>query len=272
MSKNVKAEPYIGITGLASQEEVERVIAEFHQAGYTMNSPHLPMLGFLVSCESLSNPTLRPVNRRYPRFADVRDLLKQTGRRVFTMIHYESGLYALAEQVTRMFDRIYEEGLCRAIQLNIPWPNVSQVQLLKREFPELKIVFQLSHKSIEAMSDAPAKDIVDRLEDYGDSLSYVLIDPSAGRGKAFEIENSFELELYYGLSQLPYLTLGFAGGFTGDNVARRLEKIKAATGRTNFCIDAESGLRDQVTKAYGDDLLNIEKVKAYLQAAASVLP
>jgi hypothetical protein len=122
------------------------------------------------------------------------------------------------------------------------------------------------------MAGSLAGQIVERIKEYGDTLSYVLIDPSAGRGKSFIIEDSLELELYRGLRQLSYLTVGFAGGFTGDNVAKRLEKIKTAVDSARFCIDAESGVRDEVNPAHGDDLLNLQKVRSYLQAAALVLP
>ena len=37
----------------------------------------------------------------------------------------------------------------------------------------------------------------------------------------------------------PHLTIGFAGGFTGENVAPRLREILLRTKEDDFCIDAE---------------------------------
>ena len=39
----------------------------------------------------------------------------------------------------------------------------------------------------------------------------------------------------------------------------------------DFCIDAEGGLRDKLSSDYGDDLINLEKVKGYIQSASRVL-
>lgn len=38
-----------------------------------------------------------------------------------------------------------------------------------------------------------------------------------------------------------------------------------------FCIDAEGGLRNKLTPAYGDDILSIRKVRGYLQSASQVI-
>ena len=66
------------------------------------------------------------------------------------------------------------------------------------------------------------------------------------------------------------MRIGLAGGFTGDNVFLRTKKLVSEIGN-HFCIDAEGGLRDKITSADGDDLLNIEKVRYYLQEASKVL-
>ena len=49
-----------------------------------------------------------------------------------------------------------------------------------------------------------------------------------------------------------------------------LELVKEL-GESCFCIDAEGGLRDRITDKYGDDVLNIIKVRGYLAYASSVL-
>lgn len=64
------SKPYVGVTGLTTREEVESTIREFEQAGYTLNSGHLPMIGFLVSQKTLhGEPTS---NRRYPKIEDLK--------------------------------------------------------------------------------------------------------------------------------------------------------------------------------------------------------
>lgn len=76
------------------------------------------------------------------------------------------------------------------------------------------------------------------------------------------------MQLYEAIAHaLPHVLVGFAGGLTGDNVWSRVHSLRRALGTTNFCIDAEGGLRDKITDAYGDDLLNPEKVSHYVSNA-----
>ncbi len=262
----MKAKPYVGITGPATRQQVESVIEEFSKAGYVMFSPHTPMLGYLVSYKTLNGETVK--NRRYPKINELEDLLKTAGNKVLTMIHYNSKeMSTLAKQISKLFDGIYQEGLCRAMQLNIVWPDPAQIGLVKKEFPEMQIVFQLSHKAAE---NKTTKQIINEIKRYDNTLSYVLIDPSRGRGLEFNIKES--LEVYVNLKTAFHdLTIGFAGGFSGENVTERVKRLIDETEDLDFCIDAEGGLRDKVSDAYGDDLLNIEKVKAYLQGSSSVL-
>lgn len=255
--------PYIGITGPVNVQETRDICREFSEAGYSMESHHIPMVGFLVSHKTLNGQATQ--NRRYPPADSLPELLGSTEGEVLTMVHYNSReIDTLSKQVGQIFNGIYENGLCRAIQLNIVWPDIAQVTRIKEQYPDMQIVFQASHKAMEGKTP---NQIANGVRDYGDSISYVLIDPSGGRGKPFDLESS--IEVYSELrEQCPELTIGFAGGFTGENVVPRLRYIIQQTKREDFCIDAEGGLRDKITPRYGDDLLSIEKVRGYLQSAS----
>lgn len=260
------AKAYVGITGPVNVQETIDICGEFFKAGYTLETSHIPMLGFLISYKTLNGqPT---PNRRYPPVSALSELLQATEGKVLTMIHYNSKeMDSLSDQVAQIFDGIYEKGLCRAIQLNIVWPDLSQVAKIKEQYPEMQIVFQASHT---AMDGKTPTQITTGIKTYGNLISYALIDPSGGRGIPFDLESS--VAIYSELrEQCPDLTIGFAGGFTGENVAPRLKEILQQIGEINFCIDAEGGLRDKITSAYGDDLLNLGKVKGYLQSTALVL-
>ncbi len=260
------AKPYVGITGPVNVQETKDICKEFSEADYSMAGPHIPMLGFLVSYKTLNGqPT---PNRRYPLVNTLPDLLQATDGEVLTMIHYNSKeMDSLSNQVAQIFAGIYEKDLCKAIQLNIVWPEINQVKKIKEQYPEMQIVFQASHKAMEGKS---SNQIATGIKAYGDSISYLLIDPSGGKGIPFDLELS--VAIYSELkNQCPDLTIGFAGGFAGEKVTPRLTEILQQIEESNFCIDAEGGLRDKITSAYGDDLLNLEKVRGYLQAAASVL-
>ncbi len=262
----MNAKAYVGITGPVNVRETRDICREFSEADYSMKSPHIPMLGFLVSYKTLNEQPTQ--NRRYPPIKTLPDLLRATDKRVLTMVHYNSKeIDTLSNQVAQIFDGVYDNGLCRAIQLNIVWPDIDQVAKIREQHPDMQIVFQASHK---AMGGKTPNQIAKGVRDYGDSISYVLIDPSGGRGMPFDLESS--VAIYSKLrEQCPALTIGFAGGFTGENIAPRLREILQQIETDGFCIDAEGGLRDKVTSAYGDDLLNMEKVRGYLKSASSVL-
>ncbi|MBU0460746.1 MAG: hypothetical protein KJ771_08140 [Nanoarchaeota archaeon] len=165
------AKPYVGITGSVSVQETRDICKEFSEAGYSMESPHIPMLGFLVSYKTLNGQATQ--NRRYPTAISLPDLLKATDGQVLTMVHYNSKeMETLAEQVSQIFDGVYDD-LCKAIQLNIVWPNVNQVGKIMDRFPDMKIVFQASHK---AMAGKTPLELAREIVEYGDTISYVLID------------------------------------------------------------------------------------------------
>ena len=260
--------PYIGITGPVLPHEVDLIINEFQKADITFDSPHIPqipMLGFLVSYKTLND--LPTKNRRYPNFENLRFLLEQANNRVFTTVHYNTrDKENLANEVSRVFEGIYEDGLCRGIQLNVVWPSLDQIRQIKREFPDMKIIFQGNQK---VLSSGTPQEVVRRIKEYQSDVSYLLIDPSGGRGKEFDIDSS--VDIYQELKeQIPDLMTGFAGGFTGDNVIDRTETLINKIKTSKFSIDAEGGLRDKISPAYGDDLLNPQKVNGYVSNSAWV--
>ena len=258
--------PYIGITGPVMEQEVRSLVQEFERAGYSLASPHIPMIGYLVSYKTLNGQPTE--NRRYPKIKDLPKLLEAAKGKVLTMVHYNTKEQeTLASQVGQILTLPYTSSQCRALQLNVVWPLVNQTKLIKDIFPEMKIVFQASHK---AMENKTLSQIISGIKAYGDSITYVLIDPSGGRGIEFDLETS--VQLYQELREkCPDLVIGFAGGFTGENVESRLTDLILMTQSEEFCIDAEGGLRDKLTPAYGDDLLNLAKVRDYLQNASAVL-
>lgn len=261
-----KARPYVGVTGLVTLEEVRAVRGFFSRARYNWESPHLPMLGFLASYKTLLN--LPTFNRRYPAFQDLPSLLSEA-RGTLAMIHYNSReLSTLSGQVFDLLHDLYGNGLCQALQLNIIWPDSHHVQRIKEHFPDLQLVFQASSS---AMSGLSPQELGKKILAYGDVFRYALLDPSGGRGMPFSLEDSVAQYIFL-QEMLPDVTIGFAGGFDRGMVTERASLLVERVGTTDFCIDAEGGLRDKLSSTYGDDVLNKEKVSEYLTAAALVLP
>jgi len=225
--------PYIGVTGLTSKSEVEQVVSLFEEKKF---SHYIPMLGFLVSYKTLNNiPT---ENKRYPKIEALPELLRVLeGKKVFPTIHYNSREPDLFNQISLIFNsRIYQENFCRGLQLNIPWPDLNELKVIKSVYPELKIIFQASK---EVLSFGTAKEIASRIKsEYSSLIDYLLIDPSGGNGIPLNLENS--CNLYQELSsKLPELIIGFAGGFSGENVFSRINSLEKTLGGLNFSLDAE---------------------------------
>ena len=258
----MKPKPYVGITGPVTEQEVNYIVTQFASCGYSMSSNHLPMLGFLVSQKTLNEEHVN--NRRYPEFKYLRKLIERTENEVLPMIHYNSReMSTLSEQLKRVFDGIYD--ICKAVQLNIIFPDIKQIAKIKKELPDLQIVFQASKSVIGSKS---SKELSEKVFEYGDLIDYVLIDPSGGKG--IEINLEHYIDFYNEISSNANLTVGFAGGFTGENVVSRVNGLIDRIGHNNFCIDVEGGLRDKITPDYGDDILNEDKVRSYLQESSKV--
>lgn len=256
--------PYIGVTGPTTIEEVKHLIATFKRNGLSLETEHQPMIGFLLSYKTLSGQTTS--NRRYSPLGRLPVLLEATDAYSFNTIHYNSNkMDDLGEQIKRIFKgQIYGDGLCYGLQLNIPWPPIDQLIAAKKSLPNLKIIMQLSHRSLEGKL---LTEVAKLLVEYSEVVSYALIDPSRGRGKIFQPQDIIPYYLAI-KDHLPDLTIGVAGGFTGENVTKRCGNIIDLTGTKDFSIDAEGGLRDKLTDEYGDDLYNPSKVASYIKEAA----
>lgn len=265
--------PYVGVTGATSVKEVDHLVGVFTDAGFTLESSHLPTVGFLVSQKTLYG---QPGNLRYPPVQDLRSLLEATGGTTFNTLHYNSSQGSgevlsssesdstLAYQIAVLFNRgIYSEGLCQAVQLNIVWPPPDQIKRIRGLFPDLKVILQLSQGCLVE----PPTQVVDKVGNYADLINYILIDPSSGKGQVFSAR--LVLPFYQRIkSAFPEIALGFGGGFTGENIRSRLDQLVSEIGDKNFSVDAEGGLRDKRTKEYGDDDYNPQKVEDYINAAS----
>src|SRR3989339_991795 len=120
--------PYIGITGPVTKQEVRSLVQEFDQAGYSLASSHIPMIGYLVSYKTLNGQPTE--NRRYPKVQDLPKLLEATNGKVLTMVHYNTKEQeTLASQVGQILTLSYTSNQCRALQLNVVWPLVNQTKL-----------------------------------------------------------------------------------------------------------------------------------------------
>lgn len=222
-----------------------------------MDSRHIPMLGFLMSRKYLYPEPTR----------DLKRLIEPARGKALNMIHFYAEVpEQVAGDVEKIFfgmypdinENLYESGLCRAVQLNaVSWLDSREVKRIKERFPEMQIVLQISR---QMMGDLSAVDIARRTQEYNESSSYILIDPSGGEGRDFDLKRS--VEIYNTLSmQMRNVTFGFAGGFTGENSFSKTQALTDKICNCDICIDAQKGVRRQIGEM---NCLDISKVLNYL--------
>ncbi len=248
-------QPYAGITGLTSVGQVEAVATQFEEAGFGPDKSHIGMVGFLASRGTLWE---EPMSWRHP--PTLQKLVELTGAvrgRMLPMIHYEAAAEPrFAPPLGEIFRELYGPGLCRAAQINAR-PAPDEVQRLLDSYPELDLVYQIRPELMAQGADA----IVRELALHRGAFKYILIDPSCGRGQEFDPAQA--LPVYQALrAAFPEALLGFAGGFSAENVEARTAGLVTATGRRDFLIDAEGKVRTP-----GDDL-DLKKTGGYIAGAA----
>lgn len=258
---------YISVTAGRDDKEVKAVLKEFKNAGYSMGQEYTPVIGIQVSEKTLNG--IKPNNFRLPKFHEIPSLMKLADGKAMPVIHYNTkNLDTLPEQVAKAIGEVYSLGYCKTVQINGTWPGIEQVEKIKECFDEISIILQVSYKGMDEYSIAQ---IPKKVTDYRDCLDYILIDPSRGRGDMFDIKSSTFLfsEIK---SKRPDYGIVFAGGLSGDNVESVLNEVIEEIRTKDFGICAEGKLRDKVCdEHWGQDVLNVKKLRKYLKAVKKVL-
>jgi hypothetical protein len=257
--------PYFGVTGPGCPEDIELLVKLFEENHFNLEGTHVPMVGILVSQKTV-DLGFNPGSRRYPPLLDIPKLLESTNNKTFNTIHFNTKrpevLHEVVGKILSLKDN-YDRGFSHGIQLNIAWPPTEELDIIKSEYPKLKSILQLSRRAIEGLQ---LKEIVERVKTYS-NLEYLLIDPSCGKGLSLNLGDSSRLFTIFKENGVK-ATIGFAGGFSGENVAGVIETLKRELGTDEFCLDAEGNLREKRGKAYHDDYLSPKKVSKYVEEAA----
>ncbi len=272
--------PYIGITGFKTKEEIIKTANAFkenYEKCRAYKSPHEPMFGFLCSNKRLEDKLSE--GTQSPAFIQLKELIDyavdaDSLKKCIPMIHYHTenagktsgfsapieqsspGKEKLADEIKEVFERIYDK--CKAVQLNMTWPAIEQVEKIKKEFPDMQIVFQLNKY---ALKDAGIEAVVKRTKEYEKFVDYVLIDPSGGLGAEFDLEKSTELMTAIE-NEMKNKTIGIAGGLDGENVKEKVVTITKKIKHSYFCIDAQGRLRTE-----NKNEISIEKTYKYVAEA-----
>lgn len=259
-----KEKPYISVTGVTTLQEAQ-VVAQTFGCCLPPESNHQGAVGYLANSYTLDGSNRRPT--KFPDINDLPLLLSQTHNVALNTIHYNTkDRNTLPWQVRKLFGQnyIYRDDLCRALQLNVRWPDLSHVEAIKSALPDLKIILPLTPRILGRQT---REEIADSLRPYENFIDFILIDPSGGKGITFEaswVAPYFRLLKY----DFPEKQIIVAGGFNEGNVTPRLAQITYALMSDQFGIDAESGLRETVAEnQFGR--LALPKVVKYIERASS---
>ncbi len=260
---------YVGVTGVINISDILLTLNSFRAAGFSMDTPHIPMIGFLVIKKTLEGipPNKGKIpHQRYPPISSLKTVMGYSHESVLNMVHFGAkDDFNLGKNIIALFNKegIYEENFCSALQLNVAWPRQSELEKILNEFPEMSIVLQLPKK---VLNNGTSQDIARKLKDYESLIQGTLIDPSGGKKK--ELNLDLALEVYQEIKEKnPNIIVGFAGGFDCKNVCERLRKIKEKIVSDDFSIDAEGGVRIYKKDKRGNvmtDMLEPSLVREYL--------
>ena len=259
-----KNKAYLGITGSTTVEETQQLCDVFSTIGLNKESSHVPMLGFLVSYKTLYGGK-HTTSLRYPDVKDLRPMLEIANKIAFTTIHYNTPSYnPLFEEIDYLLNCYL--GLIDGIQFNMVKPKREELLKIKN-YHGVKLILQLNNRSIKGKT---IEQIIRMLQTKYAFVDYILLDPSGGRGKEFDMIKTTELYRQIVRAGIK-ATIGFAGGFSEFNVYKRVKFLKNNLGNNNFSIDAESKLRKKVGTEYGQDVLVHKKAEEYIRQAARAL-
>jgi phosphoribosylanthranilate isomerase len=249
--------PYVGITGVTTEAELDYVLATYEANGFSSKDSHVGMVGFLASKSTA--PGGKPRSGRH--VADTKTLVElaaKSSSRALSVVHFEcrdlpdtfSGL------LLPLLDQAYDEGL-RAAQLNAT-PSPDEVNRVRDAYPELTLIYQIRPDLLAHGPDA----VLAEIGKHRGAFQYLLIDPSCGTGRDIDLPQA--VLVAEALSkEFPDSSVGFAGGFSGENVEGRVKNLVESMRHCDFSIDVEGKVREPTT-----DLLDASRVEAYIQGAS----
>jgi hypothetical protein len=246
--------PYIGITGLVSKADTMFCLKHVPK-----NPMRQLMVGVLLSSKTINGGQNKyPV--RYPHYKSISEIFVND-ERCLNMIHYVTDNKKTLVQ--QLCDAAEIGGAnCHGFQLNIVWPEISDLMEAKRLLPNHKFVIQCSSSAMRSIEDSlnfnTALNLKHMVDIYKDAkvIDYLLIDPSGGRGISFNAPKCIAL-LKPHLNQSNY-GIGVAGGLKAQTIHNL---IPVLTEIPQLMWDAEGGLRDE------EDHLDWSEVERYLVAS-----
>jgi hypothetical protein len=269
--------PYIGVTGFMTQEEVRAVVSGI--PGHLIHlrtraeEPEMTfrkiMIGVLMTQATLEGfPNGK--SRRYPRKEMVARIFSDDPR-VMNVIHYHThDMRTLSEQLR---SALALSAAIDGFQLNMRWPAIDSLRLVKDDFPFLRIILQIDAKAMGGLWQN-AETLFRKIAGYAGVVDHVLFDMSRGKGALLSLDPWFIALLKTTARKLEKegILVGIAGGL--DDVSVRslnplIYEMRDKSSGWNYArllsTDAEGRLRDE------HDTLDTGKALRYIMECNEML-
>lgn len=242
--------PYVGVAGVMSQQEVAELLSVLPPNPARKLSP-----GILVS-----RKTLRGQKNAWPSKYPTTDKLGTIfvdDPRCLNLVHYSQGD---EDGLLENLCQAYEAGgpFCHGVQLNYTLPDRDILAQFALRYPSARVVLQLGPKTLATVDPERIEILLLGLSTYSWIITDVLIDGSAGTGKA--LDAAFCGRVSSGLRRFhPGLGIGLAGGLGSHASIQAIAPILTMV--PGLSTDAEGQLRDG---EFGGKL-NLTKAKNYVR-------
>lgn len=257
MKKNM---PYIGVTGFMSRNEVEKVLAEFPK-----DSVRKFMVGVLASTTTLYGEKPSRLFGRYPIIQNIEDIFSPDTR-AFNVIHFNDKTREMAMILNQLLVLTKLGGKhLHGFQLNIKWPHPFILNMFKKVHPDKKIILQLGREAFKDVDSSPARMAEKVRVTYNELIDYLLIDPSAGEGREFDLKMALSCLRALKERCNPLIGFGIAGGLYDGNAEKLLSPVVAEF--SDISTDTEGKMRD---KELGD-ALNIDRAIRYVKTVYGII-
>ena len=250
------SKPYIGITDFATYSETVAAQEDFKRCGGPA-SGHLLHVGVMMSRKTLNNIPSK-WSKIFPKNRDIANIFTKD-ENTLNVLHYaDYDGVDVAKNLAKATELGYSE--MDALQLDMIWPDPAVIKNYRSDYPDKKIILQVNSKSLGIVDYNPDT-LLERLNLYGKSVDYVLLDMSMGRGIGL---NTDQLLPYLKKIDHPDRHLAVAGGLCADTL-HLIEPLVEQF--PDLSIDAQSKLRPSGSAM---DRIDWGMARNYLESAVKL--
>ncbi|EKE21778.1 MAG: hypothetical protein ACD_7C00126G0002 [uncultured bacterium] len=254
--------PYVGITGFETIGQVNTMLDVFERSQKELLNPikYKLMIGLMISYKTLNDIPSKWSSIWVPK-ENIKHLFIEHPL-ACNALHYAD--YDGKTETKHLVSAVGYGGRdIHALQLDMIWPSDEMLSELKKEYPKIDIVLQVSTPALAQVEDDPSR-LIKRLEEYEGLIDFVLLDKSMGRGKRMDALGL--IPFVDGIiNSMLSLDITFAGGLGPDTLHLGQLLVNKYSG---LSIDAQAQL---TLTGNAMDPINWTRAAKYLYKALKML-